>query len=149
MKFAVQSAVMTVQDDSVDARQAGGEELARLAAEGPAQLLDRSIGEYGRLLRETPGALRWEHVDALDYALRHTVVRLLVRAAEPVARVYPLPLMGWAELLHGEVTAIERPLDQRLLWQHDESMQLIAQAIGERIAAHERGERGAAHAAND
>lgn len=73
---------MTVQDDSVDSERAGGGELARLAAEGAAELLDRSIGDYGRLLRETPGELRWEHVDALDYALRHTVVRLLVRAAE-------------------------------------------------------------------
>lgn len=73
---------MTVQDDSVDAKRAGGGELARLAAEGAAELLDRSIGDYGRLLREAPGELRWEHVDALDYALRHTVVRLLVRAAE-------------------------------------------------------------------
>jgi hypothetical protein len=74
---------------------------------------------------------------------------LMVRAAEPVARVYPLPLMGWAELLRGEVTVIERPLDQRLLWQNEESMRLIAQVIGERIGAYERGGRRAVQAAND
>jgi hypothetical protein len=70
---------MTIQDTSGGGVPA---QLPELAGEGLAALLDRSIEEYGRLLREAPGELRWEHVDALDYALRHTVVRLLVRAAE-------------------------------------------------------------------
>ncbi len=64
-----------VQDSS------SGRKLADLAAEGPAELLERSIQDYGRLLLEVSSDLRPEHVDALDYALRHTVVRLLVRAA--------------------------------------------------------------------
>lgn len=71
---------MTVQDRSVDC---AARELSHLAAEGAAALLDRSICDYGRLLREGPADLRPEHVDALDYGLRHIVVRLLVRAAEP------------------------------------------------------------------
>lgn len=64
-----------VQNSSFDRK------LVDLAAEGPTELLERSIEDYGRLLLEVSSDLRPEHVDALDYALRHTVVRLLVRAA--------------------------------------------------------------------
>lgn len=70
---------MDVQESSEGLAQ---RELAHLAAEGLAALLERSIGDFGRLLREAPADLRPEHVDALDYGLRHIVVRLLVRSAE-------------------------------------------------------------------
>lgn len=73
-----------VQDSSADRK------LVDLAAEGPAELLERSIEDYGRLLLEVSSDLGPEHVDAIDYALRHTVVRLLVRAAgeEELADAY-------------------------------------------------------------
>jgi MarR family len=51
-----------------------------LLSEGPAELIDRPLAEYAALLRGT-GELRSEHLDAVDYALRHKVVRLLARAA--------------------------------------------------------------------
>jgi Winged helix-turn-helix DNA-binding len=59
---------MTVQD------------LSFLLAEGPLQLLERPLAEYGRLLREAE-SLPAESVEAVDYAACHMVVRLLVRAA--------------------------------------------------------------------
>jgi hypothetical protein len=48
--------------------------------EGPAELLARPLEEYAAFLRRAQD-LRRDHLEALDYVLRHTVVRLLVRAA--------------------------------------------------------------------
>jgi DNA-binding MarR family transcriptional regulator len=53
---------------------------SQLLAEGPAQLLERPLSDFADLLRQ-PEELEREHADTLDYVLRHTVVRLLVRAA--------------------------------------------------------------------
>ena len=47
------------------------------AAEGAAELLDRNLAEYADLLRQ--GALSAADVEAIDFALRHSVVRLLGR----------------------------------------------------------------------
>lgn len=60
---------MTVQD------------ISHLLAEGPAQLLARSLADYAVLLRSA-AELAPEHLEAVDYALRNQVVRLLVRAAD-------------------------------------------------------------------
>lgn len=71
---------MTVQ--YVIPRQFAREGLASLASEGLTALLDRTIEDYARLLRDAADALRPEQLEALDHALRHTIVRLLVRSAE-------------------------------------------------------------------
>lgn len=55
------------------------QDISGILAEGPGQLLDRSLEEYGALLR-TAGELKPELLEAVDYTLRHTVVRLLSRA---------------------------------------------------------------------
>jgi hypothetical protein len=51
-----------------------------LLAAGPAELLDRPLDDYAAVLRQSD-ELHRDHLAAIDYALRHTVVRLLVRAA--------------------------------------------------------------------
>ncbi len=51
-----------------------------LLAEGPAELLARPLEDYADFLRSWRD-LRPDRLEAVDYALRHTVVRLLVRAA--------------------------------------------------------------------
>ncbi len=53
---------------------------SQLLAEGPAGLLERPLADFAALLRE-PGEIGTEHAERIDYVLRHTVVRLLVRAA--------------------------------------------------------------------
>ncbi len=52
----------------------------QLPAEGPAELLARPLGDYAAFLRSWR-ELRPDRLEAVDYALRHTVIRLLVRAA--------------------------------------------------------------------
>lgn len=54
---------------------------SQLLADGPSQLLDRALDEYAAFLRQTEEVQR-EHGEAVDYAVRHTVVRLLVRGAD-------------------------------------------------------------------
>lgn len=51
-----------------------------LLAAGPAELLERPLEEYVAALRKWQ-ELRRDHLEAMDYVFRHTVVRLLVRAA--------------------------------------------------------------------
>ena len=51
-----------------------------LLAAGPAELLERPLAEFAVLLRRRQD-LRRDHLAAMDYVFRHTVVRLLVRAA--------------------------------------------------------------------
>jgi DNA-binding transcriptional ArsR family regulator len=60
-----------------------------ILSDSPARLLDRSLEEYGGILRQK-GELGPEHLEKVDYALRHTVVRLLVRNAgeEELEEVY-------------------------------------------------------------
>lgn len=60
-----------------------------LLAAGPAELLERPLADYAALLR-TDQELRRDHLEVVDYVLRHTVVRLLVRAApeEELTGVY-------------------------------------------------------------
>jgi hypothetical protein len=77
-----------------------------LLAEGPAELLDHSLEEYAAFLRKWED-LEEEHLEAVDYALCNTVVRLLVRAAgkeeleaayEELRRLVPVPReTEWAE----------------------------------------------------
>jgi len=54
---------------------------SQLLADGPSQLLDRALDEYAAFLREADEVQR-EHGEAVDYAVRHMVVRLLVRGAD-------------------------------------------------------------------
>lgn len=54
--------------------------ISDLLEAGPAELLERSLEEYAELVQRAT-ELTTEHLQALDYALRHSVVRLLVRAA--------------------------------------------------------------------
>lgn len=56
------------------------QDLSFLLSQGPAELLDRPLEDYAALLRQAVD-LEPDHLEAVDYALRHTVVRLLVRAA--------------------------------------------------------------------
>jgi CRP-like cAMP-binding protein len=51
-----------------------------LLAESPAQLLERPLTDFAELLRDSAEMGR-DHAETIDYVLRHTVVRLLVRAA--------------------------------------------------------------------
>ncbi len=52
-----------------------------LLTEGPGELLDRSLDDYATILRQ-PGDLAPEHLEAVDYAVRHTVLRLLIRGVD-------------------------------------------------------------------
>ncbi len=57
------------------------QDASDLLANGPGELLDRSLEDYATLLRQ-PGELRPEHLRAIDYAVRHKVLRLLARSAD-------------------------------------------------------------------
>jgi aryl carrier-like protein len=59
------------------------QDLSALAAAGPGELLERSLNDYVQLFRSVGEAFGSEHLEAVDYALRHTVIRLLVRRAGP------------------------------------------------------------------
>ncbi len=50
-----------------------------LLSEGPAELLERSLPEYSEIL-ERADDLGREHLEAIDYALVHTVERLMARS---------------------------------------------------------------------
>jgi DNA-binding transcriptional ArsR family regulator len=65
------------------------QDLSFLLAEGPAELLDRPLDDYADLLRKVP-EIEPEPLEAIDYAVRHTVLRLLIRAAgrEELAAAY-------------------------------------------------------------
>lgn len=54
--------------------------LSDLLADGPGELLDRSLEEYATMLRQS-GEMLPEHLEAVDYAVRHTVLRLFIRSA--------------------------------------------------------------------
>lgn len=57
------------------------QKLSQLPAQGPRQLLDLPLEEYADLI-ERADEFPPEALEAVDYAVRNTVVRLLVRAAE-------------------------------------------------------------------
>ena len=101
---------MTIQDSS------------QILAEGPAELLDRSIHDYALALHSLDG-VEEEHLEAVDYAVRHTVVRLLVRKAaeEESAECYDsikslVPVEREEEWMHWyrRWTGIADVLDARL-----------------------------------
>ncbi len=54
--------------------------ISDLLTEGPGELLDRSLEEYATLIRQADEILP-EHLEAVDYAVRHTVLRLFIRSA--------------------------------------------------------------------
>jgi CRP-like cAMP-binding protein len=57
-----------------------GQDLSFLLQEGPGELLERQLDDYRTLLREAR-EVRFEHLDAIDYAVRHWLIRLLVSNA--------------------------------------------------------------------
>jgi DNA-binding transcriptional ArsR family regulator len=57
------------------------QDTSDLLADGPGELLDRSLEDYATLLRQA-GELLPEYLEAVDYAVRHTVLRLFIRSAE-------------------------------------------------------------------
>ncbi|MEW6269138.1 MAG: AMP-binding protein [Thermodesulfobacteriota bacterium] len=63
---------------------------------------------------------------------------LMVRAVAPIAGVYPLPLMGWADALRGSVELVDVPCEQLEFWADDEVLRGVALRIEERL----RGARG-------
>jgi hypothetical protein len=133
---------------------------SHLLAEGPRQLLDRSLEDYAALLRQA-GELRPEHLEAVDYALRHTVVRLLARAAaeeeleaayEDLRRLVPVAreaeLGDWvarwrafADLLAARLAAVaaQDPAKARTLAHAEAILALVAREPG--LTQAEIGER--------
>ena len=63
---------------------------------------------------------------------------LLVRSVAPVAGVYPVPRMGWGELMLGTVTMLELPCEQLALWGDDELLRQVTRAISEGLRGAER-----------
>lgn len=53
---------------------------SQLLREGPTELLDRSLFDYARALHGLEG-LEDNHLEAVDYVVRHQTVRLLVKRA--------------------------------------------------------------------
>lgn len=116
-----------------------------LLAEGPAELLERPIREYRPLLRER--VLRPEVVEAVDYAIRHTVIRLLLRNADdseleatndairrliPVSReqelhTWAVRWAAFADVLAGRLAARanQRPAEARQLAHAEEILNLL------------------------
>jgi hypothetical protein len=56
---------------------------------------------------------------------------LLVRSVAPIAGVYPLPRMGWGELMRGNVTMLELPCEQRGLWADEQLLRQVTRAIAQ------------------
>jgi hypothetical protein len=139
---------MTIQDSSF------------LLSDGPAQLLERRLEDFAAALR-LEGDLSYDHLEAIDYALRHTVVRLLVRAAEreelaetygalralvPVAREEELAewavrWRGYADLLDARLAALAArdEGDPRKLMHAEPILDLVEREEG--LAQGEIGER--------
>jgi acyl-CoA synthetase (AMP-forming)/AMP-acid ligase II/thioesterase domain-containing protein/acyl carrier protein len=63
---------------------------------------------------------------------------LMVRALAPIAGVYPLPLLGWADALRGDVELLDLPCEQLELWTDDRVLQQVAARIGEVLASARR-----------
>jgi DNA-binding transcriptional ArsR family regulator len=59
---------------------ASEDDLSFLLREGPGELLERRLDDYRTLLREAP-EVRFEHLDTIDYAVRHWLIRLIVSNA--------------------------------------------------------------------
>ncbi|MBM4269373.1 MAG: AMP-binding protein [Deltaproteobacteria bacterium] len=59
---------------------------------------------------------------------------LLVRTTEPIAGVYPLDRMGWAEVLRGDVEELDLPGEQLDFWGDDAMLGRAAARIGEILA---------------
>ena len=53
----------------------------------------------------------------------------LVRSVAPVADIYPLPRMGWGDLMRGNVTMVDLPCDKSGLWTDDRLLLHAAAAI--------------------
>jgi hypothetical protein len=118
-----------------------------LLAEGPVELLERPIQEYRPLLRDRD--LQPAVLEAVDYAVRHSVIRLLVRQADdaeleaandairrlvPVSREEELStwVIRWrafADLLEGRLAARanQRPAEARKLAHAEEILDLLAE----------------------
>jgi len=72
MNISVQFTAMTAANE---------QNTSFLLERTPGELLDEPLSIYSQLLRESD-ELENDHLEAIDYVVRHTVVRLLVRAAE-------------------------------------------------------------------
>ena len=62
----------------------------------------------------------------------------MVRAMAPIAGVYPLPYMGWADVLKGDVELFDVPCDQSEFWADDRLLRQVAARIGELLAGANR-----------
>lgn len=128
-----------------------GYDLSFLLQEGPGELLGHQLDDYRKLLREAP-EIRFEHLDAIDYAVRHWLVRLLVssvrseeledtysilRRLVPVAREEDLAdwkkrWIAFADLLETRVAILanQRPAEARKLAHAGEILDLIEDEPG-------------------
>jgi hypothetical protein len=57
-----------------------------------------------------------------------------VHATAPIAGVYPLPRLGWGELLRGDVELLELPCEQLEFWSNDDVLRSVAHEIAARLA---------------
>jgi len=67
---------------------------------------------------------------------------LLVRAGAPIAGVYPLPLLGWAGTLRGEVEVMELACEQLELWSDEALMRQVACRIAAALPGGRDGTEG-------
>ena len=99
--------------------------------------------EARRLLFELAtrsGLPRPRAVQKVAYASRHAQRRyvarpysgrvLLVSAVAPIAGVYPLPHLGWADVLRGPTDLLELPCEQLEFWADDAVLREVALHIG-------------------
>jgi len=104
------------------------DEARRLAFE----LLSRGGMPRPRALRKVAYASR--HAQSRHVAQPFAGRVLLVHATAPIAGVYPLPRLGWGELLRGEVEMLELPCEQLEFWSNDDVLREVADEIATRLA---------------
>jgi len=115
------------------------DEARRLAFE----LLSRAGLPRPRALRKVAYASRYAQSRHIARPFAGRV--LLVHATAPIAGVYPLPRLGWGELLSGDVELLELPCEQLEFWSSDDVLREVADEIAARLAA----SRGAASSSEE
>jgi len=128
-------------------RQSRGERLAYLRARAALarthwtdearrllfELATRSALPRPRALRKVAYASR--NAQRLYAARRYAGSVLMVRAVAPIAGVYPLPCMGWGDVLEGDVELLDLPCEQIEFWADDQVLRQVAQRIGATLAS--------------
>lgn len=107
--------------------------------------------EASRLLFElatTTGLPRPARVRKIGHASRHAQLRyepgryagdvLMVRAIAPIAGVYPLPLMGWEDVLVGDVKLVDFACEQLEFWNDDPILARVAARIDDVLTSSKR-----------